>query len=273
VARATGPKFAWTLLALAASGSLAGCGTMANGRRWGGDVTFLPSGKQLGRAAWNALKHPLTWAPIAGAAVLQIDDWDQRISDWAMDETPLFGSIENAKDARGWTGTLSDYVYFASVAATPSGEGALDWGFAKAKGLAVGAAARYSTFFAVDRVLKPAFPRDRPDGSDDRSFPSQHAANLSVNATLTSSNLHAMTAPSGLLWALDAGSIGLATAGSWSRVEAGGHFPSDVLVGAAFGHFVGQFFEEAFLGLDAPAVDVQPVATRDLIGISFSLRF
>ncbi len=271
VARAS--RISGTLLALFASAAVVGCGTMSNGRRWGEDVTFLPSGAQLGRAAWNALKHPMTWAPIAGAAVLQIDDWDHRISDWAMDETPLFGSVEDAKDARSWTGTVSDYVYFASVAATPSGDGALDWGWAKAKGLAVGAAARYTTFFAVDRVLKPAFPRDRPDGSDDRSFPSQHAANMAVNATLTSSNLHSLTAPTSVVWALDAGSIGLATVGSWSRVEAGGHFPSDILVGAALGHFLGQFFEEAFLGLDAPALEVQPVVARDRVGISFSCRF
>jgi len=259
-------------LALVASGLLAACGTLPNGRRWGDDVTLLPSGKRLGTAARNALKHPMTWAPMAGAAVLQIDRWDERISDWAMDETPLFGSTEDAKDARSWSGTVSDWLYFTSVAATPSGEGALEWGWAKTKGLAVGMGARYTTFHSVD-LLKSAFTRGRPDGSDDRSFPSQHAANLAVNATLTSSNLHVMGAPTSVAWALDGASIGLAAVGSWSRVEAGGHYPSDVLVGAGLGHFIGQFFEEAFLGLDVPAVAVQPVVTRDVVGLSFSCRF
>lgn len=272
MARACELKSVSMLLALQASGLFAGCGTLPNGRRWGEDVDFLPSGAQLGRAAWNALKHPMTWAPIAGAAVLQIDDWDQRISDWARDEMPLFGSVEGAKDARAWTGIVSDHLYFASVAVTPSGEGALDWGWAKAKGLAVGWGARYTTHQVVD-LMKSAFSRERPDGSDDRGFPSQHASNLAVNATLTSSNLHAMGTPTGVAWALDGASIGLVALGSWSRVEAGGHFPSDVLVGAALGHFFGQFFEEAFLGLDAPALEVQPVATRDRVGISFSFRF
>ena len=41
------------------------------------------------------------------------------------------------------------------------------------------------------------------------------------------------------------------TAGTaWARVEAGEHYPSDVLVGVALGNFMGAFFTEAFLGLE-----------------------
>jgi len=40
-----------------------------------------------------------------------------------------------------------------------------------------------------------------------------------------------------------------ATATAWARVEAGKHYPSDVLAGAALAHFVTVFIHDAFLGL------------------------
>ena len=45
--------------------------------------------------------------------------------------------------------------------------------------------------------------------------------------------------------------IGLDTltfATGWARVEAGAHYPSDVLVGMSIGHFFGEIFTDAFLG-------------------------
>jgi hypothetical protein len=52
-----------------------GCGTLPDGRRWGGDVTLFPSGDRLKKAAKNALLDPGTWVPAAGALVFQIDSW------------------------------------------------------------------------------------------------------------------------------------------------------------------------------------------------------
>ena len=34
----------------------------------------------------------------------------------------------------------------------------------------------------------------------------------------------------------------------WARIEAGAHFPSDTLLGAALGNFVASFVNDAFLG-------------------------
>src|SRR5688572_15756168 len=124
---------------------LTGCGTMSNGRGWGQDVNMLPSPTHVGHAAWNALTDPWTWVPIAGALVLQVENFDERISDWAQDDAPMFGSSEDAKSARGWTGNASDFVYFSSVAVTPSGDEPLDWAWSKAKGLSVQMSARFVT--------------------------------------------------------------------------------------------------------------------------------
>jgi hypothetical protein len=257
------------LLSIAASAG--GCGTTPSGKRWADDAALLPGWKRVGAAAWNALASPWTWAPLAGAAVMQIDDWDERVSDWAIDHTPVFGSVEDAKDARGWTGNVSDAAYYASALATPSGDDALGWTLDKVKGLAVGGVARYGTLFVTD-VLKESTGRTRPDHSDDTSFPSQHSAGLAVNATLTCSNIGATRLPDPAKVALDVGVIGFSAYGSWSRIEAGGHFPSDVLVGAALGHFLGRFFDEAFLRLPE-GFTVEPLVSRNDVGVALSFRF
>jgi len=220
----------------------------------------------------DAALDPWTWAPLAGAAVLQIDDWDEEIAEYATDHHPLFGSEKEATDARGWTGNLGDYVYLASALATPSGPEPADWAWSKLKGIAVGGGARGLTLLTVD-VLKDSFPRDRPNDSGDRSFPSQHAARMSVNATLTARNLRSMPIDPWLRTALNGGVLSLAAAGSWSRVEAGDHFPSDILVGAALGHFLGAFFYDAFLGLplEEGALSIEPA--RDGVAVGLSLRF
>jgi hypothetical protein len=61
---------------------------------------------------------------------------------------------------------------------------------------------------------------------------------------------------------IDAGLTGLTLATGWARVEAGLHYPSDVLVGMAIGDFNGAFFNDAFMGLQETvrvALAVEPV--------------
>jgi hypothetical protein len=48
---------------------------------------------------------------------------------------------------------------------------------------------------------------------------------------------------------LQVGNIVLATFTAWARVEAQKHYPSDMLAGAALGHFLTAFIHDAFLGL------------------------
>jgi len=51
----------------------------------------------------------------------------------------------------------------------------------------------------------------------------------------------------------DAGLTALTLGTGWARVEAGFHYPSDVLVGMAIGNFNGAFFDDAFMGLPSKA--------------------
>lgn len=43
--------------------------------------------------------------------------------------------------------------------------------------------------------------------------------------------------------------MGLASGVAWARLEGRHHYPSDVLAGAALGHFITAFIHDAFMNL------------------------
>ena len=90
--------------------ALAGCATLPNGRNWGEDATVQPGWQRVGRAALAAVEAPGFWLPLAGAAVLQIDNWDHRVSSWAQRETPIFGSQQSATE---WSDRLRSASAYA----------------------------------------------------------------------------------------------------------------------------------------------------------------
>jgi hypothetical protein len=152
-----------------------GCGTLGSGRRWGQDAFSHLNLKTVTHAAQNAFFDLQTLLPAAGAILFAASDLDQEVSDWATDQTPLFGSQETAQE-------VSDYLRgalwaeaFATLIATPSGSEAEPWLDAKAKGLAVEGLAIGMTA-GVTQGLKQLTDRTRPDGTDDLSFPSGHAS-------------------------------------------------------------------------------------------------
>ena len=62
----------------------------------------------------------------------------------------------------------------------------------------------------------------------------------------------------------------LAGATAWARVEGGVHYPSDVLAGAALGHFVTSTFTHALL--TRPQAQARVTLDLDPVGRRFSLR-
>jgi membrane-associated phospholipid phosphatase len=84
--------------------------------------------------------------------------------------------------------------------------------------------------FALTQGAKQAFPRLRPDGSDNDSFPSGHSS-TSFAAAATLQNRYGWKV--GLPAQLVAAFVGVA------RVQAHKHYWSDVLVGAAIGEAAG----------------------------------
>ena len=203
-------------------------------------------------AVRNAAQSPWVWGPLAGAAVMQVDSWDEDVSEWARDETPVFGSEGSAQD---WSDGLRNAAvagYAVSVLATPSEAGDGGWVAAKARNAAVGVGA-FAVTAGITEGLKVATSRERPNGVDDKSLPSGHAANAAVFNTLTVHNLQAIDMNSQLRTSLEIGAGAVTVGTAWARVESGDHYPSDVLVGMALGNFVGAVFAQVFLGREPDA--------------------
>ena len=214
-------------------------------------------------SAVNAARDPWVWAPLAGAAVLQIDDLDERGADWAREHTPIFGSQRNAEQWSDDLRTASVLAHYATIVATPSGDDFGEWVANKARGTLVGVAAVSSTVL-VTRSLKTSIGRERPNGRDDESFPSGHTSTSAVHTRLASRNLRSIEMSDGARLGLDVGLYALTIGTSWSRIEAGWHFPADTLFSMALGNFMASFVNDAFLGLDAsPTASISVAAMPD----------
>src|SRR5512134_1007663 len=96
-----GARFSMLVLA-GCFGLTCGCGTMRDGGSWGRDALYPVPWKRIPLAPQKALLDPGTWWPAVGAAVFVIDGFEQRVSDWAAQSTPIFGSQSRADTAREW---------------------------------------------------------------------------------------------------------------------------------------------------------------------------
>src|SRR5690606_36675924 len=125
--------------------TLCGCATLPEGQGWGEDATVAPGWERVMRAAENAAKDPWVWGPLIGAAVFQIDDWDRRTADWALEHEPVFGSQHNAQNWSDELRSASSVAHYISIIATPSGEQTSECLSNKSKGALVGVVAVSST--------------------------------------------------------------------------------------------------------------------------------
>jgi hypothetical protein len=204
--------------------------------------------KRVSRAAYNAFFDLQTLVPAVGALICAVDDFDEEVSDWATKNNPIFGSEDAAKKASDYLAGAIHVEAFITALATPSGDDSETWAYWKAKGIGVELAAIGATV-GTTSLLNEAIVRKRPDRSDDDSFPSGHSSGAFASATLANRNLNSIPLAYNIRFPLQIGNILLATSVAWARVEAQEHFPSDVLAGAALGHFFSSFIHDAFLGL------------------------
>jgi len=232
------------------------CGTMKNGQRWGEDVALRTGLDRIGHSALHAAIHPATWVPALGAAVFAINDFDRKVSDWAGEETPVFGSQTAARDVSNILLGSMGGIAAATIVATPSGKEAKPWLESKGKGLLVEGCAIGSAL-GMTEALKAAVGRTRPDQSDSKSFPSGHATAAFSLAALTSGNIDSIALRRGVRTGLKAVSYAMGVTVGWARIESLSHFPSDVLAGAAIGHFLTVFIHDAFLGPSDEAVRLE----------------
>ena len=122
------------------------------------------------------------------------------------------------------------------------------------------------------RGLKALVGRERPDESNDKSFPSGHTVKAVASTSLIRRNLAPSIKSPKLRAGFDAAMVSASTLVGWARMEADKHFPSDVLTSAALGNAFAQFFYRALVDDDdAPAVQV--TAGSDGLTLTFVKAF
>lgn len=207
------------------------------------DSKFRAFQRHLGRAAVQSFNSPMTWGPGIAAIAFYLTPLDKEVSSWASSRTPIFGSLGAAHRTGDFLLSASRSIYIATAALELGVKGFAEpfhWSSLAAP-LAAGGLAVQATSLGT-ALVKESAGRIRPDLSDSRSFLSGHSSMTSMFTTLSAANIHALTLP-GLSEPLMDGALFTLTAGTaWSRVEGKNHYPSDVLAGAAFGHFLGVFF-------------------------------
>ena len=100
-------------------------------------MTLLPGWSRLSHAAVLAAVEPATWAPLLGAAALQIGDADEDIADWASEKTPVFNSQSEASEASDFLKETAQWTAWTTAMLAPSGDGPAKWIPDKALGFGV----------------------------------------------------------------------------------------------------------------------------------------
>lgn len=239
---------------------LTGCGLLPDAPGW----------QRAGQAAVNAAVAPATWLPLAGAAVFRADNFDRRVSDWGVEHTPLFASPDNADRASNWLFGATVAAYGGTVLAGKA-EDPARWATVR-HNVNIGGATGLS-IAGTTLLLKEVVGRERPDGSDDASFPSLHAGGAAAFSTLAGRHLVELPLSDGQRTLARTGLGALTLGTAWARIEAGQHYPSDVLVGAALGHFFALFFTEAFAVESAFSVQPEIGFKEDRVGLSVQMVF
>lgn len=229
---------------------------------------IAPPPEQAGfrSALRQTLREPGTWIPAAGAVVFASTGWDGQLSRWAVTQTPVFGSRQDALSASDDLRTATHYAMLGSalLVSDPDHPWRRRLLAAAVEQGGLGATTLLTT------ATKSATHRPRPDGSDDESLPSAHASQAFSAATGAAWNLRHSSLPVGARRAGIALVETLAAGTGWARVEGGVHYPSDVLAGAALGHFVSSVLEHALL--ERTALGEHVAFELDPIGRSLVVR-
>jgi membrane-associated phospholipid phosphatase len=122
---------------------------------------------------------------------------------------------------------------------------------------------------AYTQLLKVAVGRERPDGSNDASFPSGHSSQAFVLATVAERHYG---------WKVGVPSYAAASLMAFSRLQRNKHYLSDVIAGSTLGYIVGRTTVRTSGGRIRPrphevALSLAPLMTGHERGLQARLRF
>lgn len=219
------------------SGLLMSCASI-DGPALGDGVTISPGWTKLKQRLMQTVQQPAFWAPLATAAVLQVDDQDERLAERIADQQLVFGSTRRARKASNDLRDLTTLSYIATAVAAPVSRNA-NWLSSKSKILLTELAGVEATH-TMTSWLKSNTDRLRPDLSNRRSFPSGHTSRATVQARLAIINTAYLPLQENTRMTMNIGFNSLAVATGWARIEAERHYPADVLAGWSLGYLVSE---------------------------------
>ena len=229
----------------------------------------LPAVQQVISITKETALEPATWVPFTAAAVISVAGVDNEISDWATDNTPVFGSPGSANSASDLLrDTLVTSALITSVFA-PIKPAEDNFRIRRVVATALG----QSTAAGIVQSGKLTFRRERPNERDDRSFPSGHSGSSFTSAVLIEQNINETIQKPWLRKSIKAGTTGTAAAVAWARVEAGEHFPVDVLFSAALGNLVAKVFYRSLVSeyrTNVPQLTIDASRNNFKIGLNHS---
>ncbi len=260
------PAFATTLFLVLASG----CASKSR-PFLGENVTIAPGWSRLMQSGKQALRDPNVWGSLLAATALQVGDLDEQISDQLREDTPLFGSTRDARNYSDDLKDLNQVAYIATALAAPGADAVGEWLGSKAKlvgteWLAVELAGEFTT------GIQHYSGREKPNEKNDNGFPSYHTSTATMSAQMANLNVEYLPVSSQSKQALTYTFNSIAALTAWARVEAGEHYPSDVLAGWALGHFLG-YLAEDFIAPDQDQLRISTQISGDSIGVGMEFRF
>lgn len=229
-------------------------------------LSFRNTLYQISYSTKDALLDPITLGTFALAAGVYFTNSDSRITNWALRNHPVYGSEKNARTASNVFQNSSLILFIATylmknwyLDSHPISEPLYE--------LAADASAIFMTALSTE-IIKKTTNRQRPDGTDFRSFPSGHTSFASTNMTLASNDISEMKLSKGPSILIKSGLFLVVAGTAWGRVEGNKHYTSDVLTGAALGYFFGQLTDNFLkstklkntrisLGLNPQSYDLQ----------------
>ena len=204
--------------------------------------------------AKESAKEPGTWIPFTAAAVILATGGDDNISDWASDNTPVFGSQNSASDA---SDDIRNALFLGMAVSSIAAPVPTDDSSFRVRRVAANALG-FSTIAGIVEVGKLTAQRRRPNDRDDKSFPSGHSSGAFSSAILIEQNLNETIEKPWLRKSIKVGTQTAAIATAWARIEAREHFPVDVLVSAALSNLLAKTFYRSIV-TDSQSI-VPPIA-------------
>jgi len=240
---------------------------------WGSDSTFSPGWQLIKRSAKESFYNRETWLPLAGAAVFGFTNLDRKVSDYAVEHSPIYGDSQLAIEKSDYVFTFTKIAFFTSSLATAGDDDFNETLRVKAKGLAAQSMAiGLNNLFTGE--LKTLAKRIPPNNINDDSLTSRHASGAFLYSSLSRQNMRHITTSDSWQTSTDITMIGLASVTAWGRVEGALHYPSDVLVGAAMGNFFANFIHNAFVDpSDRKTYSIQLIKTRIDSRLSLIVKF